>query len=66
MAGKFEGKAGLVTGGSSGIGRASALAFSREGASVLIADVLTDKGEETVREIKKAGGRRRSGCAIVE
>jgi len=57
MAGKFEGKVSLVTGGSSGIGRAAALAFSREGASVLIADVLTDKGEETVRDIRKGHGK---------
>jgi len=48
-------KVALVTGGSSGIGRASALAFAREGAKVIIADVDVKGGEETVQMIKKAG-----------
>jgi NAD(P)-dependent dehydrogenase (short-subunit alcohol dehydrogenase family) len=52
----LEGKVALVTGGSSGIGRASALAFAREGAKVVIADVDVNGGEETVRLIKEAGG----------
>lgn len=48
-------KVALVTGGSSGIGRASALAFAREGAKVVIADVDVKGGEETVQMIKKTG-----------
>ncbi len=56
MAGRLENKVALVTGGSSGIGRASALAFAREGARVVVADVMVDAGEETVGMIKKAGG----------
>ena len=56
MAGQFEGKAALVTGAGSGIGRASALAFAREGAKVVVADIAVEGGEETVRLIQAAGG----------
>lgn len=56
MPGRFEGKVALVTGGSSGIGRATALAFGREGARVAVADVLP-AGEETVAQIRAEGGQ---------
>ena len=59
MAGLLSGKVALVTGGSTGIGRASALTFAREGAQVVVADVVADKAEETVRLIKEAGGEAR-------
>jgi NAD(P)-dependent dehydrogenase (short-subunit alcohol dehydrogenase family) len=49
-------KVALVTGGSSGIGRAAALAFAREGAKVVVADVQVAGGQETVRLIGDAGG----------
>ncbi len=52
----LEGKAALVTGASSGIGRATALVFAREGAKVVVADVVVAGGEETVRLIKTVGG----------
>ena len=56
MASSLEGKVALVTGGGSGIGRASALAFIREGAKVVLADVNTSGGEETLDRIKGMGG----------
>jgi len=56
MAGRLARKVALVTGGSSGIGRATAQIFAREGARVVVADVVVDGGEETVRLIKAAGG----------
>ena len=53
----MKGKVVLVTGGSSGIGRASALAFAREGAKVVVnANMNIEGGEETVRLIKESGG----------
>ena len=53
---EFEGKVALVTGGGSGIGRATALAFAREGARIVIGDRNVERGEETVRMIRDAGG----------
>ena len=52
----LEGKVALVTGGASGIGRATALAFAREGSKLVIADVNAEGGEETVRLVKENGG----------
>lgn len=52
----FENKIVLVTGGSSGIGRATALAFAQEGATVVVSDVNVEGGEETVRLLQAAGG----------
>ena len=54
--GQFDGKVALVTGAGSGIGRASALAFARERAHVVVADISDEGGEETVRLIQAAGG----------
>jgi NAD(P)-dependent dehydrogenase (short-subunit alcohol dehydrogenase family) len=56
MPGQFNTKVALVTGAASGVGRATALAFTREGTSVVVSDVATQGGEETVRLIKEAGG----------
>ena len=53
---EFEGKVALVTGGGSGIGRATALAFARDGAQVVIGNRNVQRGEETVAIIRKAGG----------
>jgi NAD(P)-dependent dehydrogenase (short-subunit alcohol dehydrogenase family) len=52
----FSGKVALVTGGGSGIGRASAEAFGRSGATVLVADISEEYGTETVKLILSAGG----------
>ncbi len=56
MAGLVAGKVALVTGGGSGIGRQACLVFSREGAKVVVSDVMVEGGEETVSLIKQAGG----------
>ena len=55
--GSLSGKVALVTGGSSGIGKAAALAFSANGASVVIAARGAQRGEEVLAEIAAAGGR---------
>ena len=54
---EFDGKVALVTGGGSGIGRATALAFAREGARVVIGNRNVQRGEETVQMIRDAGGK---------
>jgi NAD(P)-dependent dehydrogenase (short-subunit alcohol dehydrogenase family) len=57
MAGLLEGKSALITGGGGGIGRATALAFAREGARVAVADAAQQTAQETVALINKAGGQ---------
>ena len=57
VSGRFGGKVAFVTGATSGIGRATALAFAREGASVVVADVAADGNRETARMIEQAGGQ---------
>jgi NAD(P)-dependent dehydrogenase (short-subunit alcohol dehydrogenase family) len=52
----FEGKVALVTGGGSGIGRATALAFARGGAQVVIGNRTVELGEDTVQTIREGGG----------
>lgn len=53
----FEGKVVLITGGTSGIGKACALMFARQGASVAVADVNETAGAQTVAEIEALGAR---------
>lgn len=54
--GLLDRKIALITGASSGIGRAAALAFAREGAKLTIADVAAGGGEETARRVRDGGG----------
>ncbi len=57
QSGNFTGKVAFVTGAASGIGRATALAFAREGANVVVADVSEAGNQETSRKIEELGGR---------
>ena len=54
--GRLAGKTAVITGGAAGMGRATALAFAREGAKVSIFDIQIDAGKETVSMIRDAGG----------
>jgi NAD(P)-dependent dehydrogenase (short-subunit alcohol dehydrogenase family) len=56
MSDHFESKVVLVTGGNSGIGQATALAFAKEGAKVMMAGRRVSEGKETVAMIKETGG----------
>ncbi|SHN25131.1 SDR family oxidoreductase [Chitinophaga sp. CF418] len=53
----FNGQVALVTGGSFGIGRATAIAFAKRGASVVIADLIEDAEQVTMKEIAAMGGK---------
>ena len=53
----FENKTVLITGGTSGIGKATALAFAKEGANVVVSGRRVAEGEQVVHEIISSGGR---------
>jgi NAD(P)-dependent dehydrogenase (short-subunit alcohol dehydrogenase family) len=57
MVGMLDGKSALITGGGGGIGRATALAFAREGARVAVADLMAEAARETVALVNAAGGQ---------
>ena len=54
--GRLAGKTAVITGGAAGMGRATSLAFAREGASVAILDIQKEAGEEVVQLIREEGG----------
>src|SRR5258708_20931566 len=64
MTGLLQGKVALVTGGGSGIGRATSLRLAKEGAKIMIADYVPEGAERTVKMIKEAGGE--ASCLVAD
>ena len=62
---RLQNKVALITGGASGIGRASCLRFAREGAKVVVVDLKREMAQKTVDEIRKAGGEAAAVAADV-
>ena len=54
---KLRNRSVVITGSASGIGRACALGFAKEGANIVVADMQLDAAKETVRQIQAAGGK---------
>ena len=54
---RYVGKVAFVTGAANGIGRATAVAFAREGAAVVVADISENGSRDTVAMIEQLGGR---------
>ncbi len=54
---RLQDKVALITGSAGGMGKAAAELFAREGASIIVNDVVADAGEETARGIRDAGGK---------
>ncbi len=65
MDGRLKGKVALITGAGGGIGSETAKLFAREGASVVVNDVMRDKAEAVVEDIRKSGGRAVSAVADI-
>ena len=65
MAGTLQDKVTLITGAASGIGRAAAMAFAREGAKVVVSDIDPEGGKQTAAMIREAGGQTHFFCADV-
>lgn len=57
MMGSFDGKVVLITGGTSGIGRSTAVAFGKEGAAVVVTGRREAEGAETVRQVEAVGAK---------
>src|SRR4051812_43088588 len=62
---RLQNKVALITGGASGIGKASCLVFAREGAKVVVVDLKKEAAQKTVDEIKQAGGEAAAVAADV-
>ena len=56
MTKRLENKVAIITGGANGLGRATAELFGRQGASVVVTDILDDAGEEVAAAIRREGG----------
>ena len=56
QAGRITGKTAIITGGGSGIGKATAILFAQQGANIVVADISQEKGQRTIDKIKKEGG----------
>ena len=54
--GRLQDKVTVITGGGSGIGRATSMLFAREGARVVVVDLAAESGNETARQIRSTGG----------
>jgi NAD(P)-dependent dehydrogenase (short-subunit alcohol dehydrogenase family) len=63
MAGRLEGKVALITGGASGMGRATVIRFLAEGAAVVVADLNEETGKQTLAEIERSGAGARARFA---
>ena len=57
MPGRLQDKVAVITGGASGIGRASAIRFAQEGADIVVADLSAERGAEVVAAVKALGQR---------
>src|SRR5947207_1231467 len=57
MSGRLAGKVAVITGGGNGIGRATAVRFAEEGASIVVADLLEGAAAESVAAVEAVGGR---------
>ena len=53
---RLKGKVSLITGSASGIGKASAILFAKEGSRVVVSDIQKREGEDVVRFIREGGG----------
>jgi NAD(P)-dependent dehydrogenase (short-subunit alcohol dehydrogenase family) len=65
--GRLQGQIAWISGGASGMGQATAELFAAEGASVVLADIQADRGEEVAKGIEEAGGRARyQNCDVAQ